>query len=197
MQGMIAEYERAKIIERHRRGKIHNAKMGSVNVLGGAPYGYHYIDRYAGGGQACYKINEEEATLVRKIFSWIGQERLSVGENCRRLKNENIFSPKGKSYWDRRVIWGMLKNPAYKGQAAFGKTKVGPRLPAVRPQRHSSEQPRKNNSFYDVEKENWIYIPVPAIIEESLFDAAQDQLAENKKTFRMTRRGAVHLLQGL
>lgn len=39
MQGMIAEYERSKIMERHRRGRIHIAKKGSVNALSGAPYG--------------------------------------------------------------------------------------------------------------------------------------------------------------
>jgi site-specific DNA recombinase len=37
VQGMMAEYERAKIIERHRRGKLHAARVGSVNVLSGAP----------------------------------------------------------------------------------------------------------------------------------------------------------------
>jgi len=52
VQGMIAEYERAKIIERHRRGKRHAARAGAVNVLSGAPYGYRYISKYEGGGQA-------------------------------------------------------------------------------------------------------------------------------------------------
>jgi site-specific DNA recombinase len=40
VQGMIAEHARAKILERSRRGKRHKAQAGSVNVLGGAPYGY-------------------------------------------------------------------------------------------------------------------------------------------------------------
>ncbi len=44
VQGMMAEYERAKIVERHRRGKLHAARAGIVNVLAGAPYGYRYID---------------------------------------------------------------------------------------------------------------------------------------------------------
>ena len=35
-QGMIAEYERAQILERSRRGKRHRAKAGEVSVLGGA-----------------------------------------------------------------------------------------------------------------------------------------------------------------
>jgi site-specific DNA recombinase len=56
MQGMIAEYERAKILERSRRGKRHAAKAGSVAVLSGAPYGYRYICKQDGGGQAHYSI---------------------------------------------------------------------------------------------------------------------------------------------
>ena len=39
-QGMIAEYERAQIAERRRRGKKHMAQQGGVNVLSGASYGY-------------------------------------------------------------------------------------------------------------------------------------------------------------
>jgi site-specific DNA recombinase len=42
-QGMIAEYERAQIAERCRRGKKHMAQQGGVNVLSGAPYGYRYL----------------------------------------------------------------------------------------------------------------------------------------------------------
>ncbi len=68
MQGMIAEYERAKIMERHRRGKIHSAKRGSVSVLSTAPYGYHYINKHTGGGKASLEIIAEQATVVRKIF---------------------------------------------------------------------------------------------------------------------------------
>ena len=41
-QGMIAEYERAQILERSRRGKRHRARRGEIGVLGGAPYGYRY-----------------------------------------------------------------------------------------------------------------------------------------------------------
>ena len=68
MQGMIAEYERAKIMERSRRGKIHGAKMGNITTLCGAPYGYHYIAKQPGVGQALYEINIEEAEIVKKIF---------------------------------------------------------------------------------------------------------------------------------
>src|SRR3990167_4593031 len=80
MQGMIAEYERSKIMERYRRGKIHAAKKGCVNILGGAPYGYDYINKQTAGGQARYEINLEKAEVVRKIFSWFVHERISLCE---------------------------------------------------------------------------------------------------------------------
>ncbi|KAI9575709.1 hypothetical protein GQX74_015521 [Glossina fuscipes] len=71
----------------------------------------------------------------------------------------------GKKGWDRSVIWGMLKNPAYKGQAAFGKTKI--------------------------------YVKVPNIVDEDVFDIVQEQLADNRKIARTRGRGAKHLLQAL
>jgi site-specific DNA recombinase len=197
MQGMIAEYERAKIMERNRRGKIHCAKRGSVNVLGTAPYGYRYIDKHTGGGQASLEINDEEAITVRNIFSWMGRDRMSIGEVCRRLDNEGIPTQKGKKHWDRSVIWAMLKNPAYKGEAAFGKTKTGKILPQIRPQKHATGHPKKGYSVYPVEENDWITIPVPAITSQALFEVVQEQLAQNRKTARTRRRGASYLLQGL
>jgi site-specific DNA recombinase len=65
MQGMIAEYERAKIMERNRRGKLHSARRGSVNVLAGAPYGYRYIRKDRDGGPAQYVIDFAQAKTVR------------------------------------------------------------------------------------------------------------------------------------
>jgi site-specific DNA recombinase len=56
VQGMIAEYERAKILERSRRGKRHGAQMGSVSVLSCAPYGYRYVNTQDSGGEARFDI---------------------------------------------------------------------------------------------------------------------------------------------
>src|SRR6476660_7644909 len=86
VQGMLAEYERAKILERSRRGKRHAAHQGEVSVLSGAPYGYRYIGKHIGGGVARYEVQADEAHIVRQIFQWIGHERVSIGEVCRRLQ---------------------------------------------------------------------------------------------------------------
>jgi site-specific DNA recombinase len=132
MQGMFAEYERAKIMERSRRGKRHAATCGSVSVLSSAPYGYRYISKREGGGAAAFEINDEHATVVKQIFEWVGRDRISIGEVKRRLDAKEILTPRGKSWWDRTTIWAILKNPTYKGFAAFGKTRTGPRRPQLR-----------------------------------------------------------------
>jgi site-specific DNA recombinase len=113
VQGMVAEYERAKILERSRRGKRHAARQGTVSVLSGAPYGYRYAGKQDGAGMARYEIIEEEARIVRRIFGWVGQARLSIGAVCRRLHQEGCLTRTGKTHWDRSTVWGLLRNPAY------------------------------------------------------------------------------------
>ncbi len=197
VQGMIAEYERAKIMERHRRGKRHAARMGAVNVLSGAPYGYRYVSKYEGGGQARYDIIPEEARLVRQVFDWVGRDRLTIGEVCRRLTRAGEVTRTGKRVWDRSVVWGMLKHPAYMGTAAFGKTRQEPLRPRLRAQRGRPRQPRRAMSTVDVPQEEWYPIPVPALVEPEVVAAVQEQLQENRRHARQSRRGALYLLQGL
>jgi site-specific DNA recombinase len=195
VQGMVAEYERAKILERSRRGKRHAARQGSVNVFAGAPYGYRYLGKHDGGGAARYEMVEEQARVVRQVFHWVGRERASIGEVCRRL--QGCPTSGGKLDWDRTTIWAMLRNPAYKGEAAFGKTRVGPRPARLRPVRGGSEQPRRAYGLYDTPAEERITVPVPRLVDPALFDAVSEQLAENRHRSRQSGRGARYLLQGL
>jgi len=197
VQGMIAEYERAKIIERHRRGKRHAAQAGVVNVLSGAPYGYRYVAKYAGGGQARYEIVPDEARLVRQVFDWVGRDRQTIGEVCRRLTRAGEVTRTGKTVWDRSMVWGMLKNPAYIGTAALGKTRQEPLRPRLRAQRGRALQPRRAVSTVDMPPEDWFSIPVPAIVDPEVFAAVQAQWQENRRHARQSQRGALYLLQGL
>jgi site-specific DNA recombinase len=197
VQGMMAEYERAKILERSRRGKRHAAKAGAVNVLCGAPYGYRYVGKYEGGGQARYEVIEAHAEVVRQIFAWVALDSCSIGQVCRQLQEREILSPRGKSYWDRTTVWAILKNSAYVGQARFGKTRVGPQRPRLRGQRGKPAQSRRDASVYDTPVEDQIVIPVPAIVEEVIFTAVAEQLAENRVRRRERQCGNRYLLQGL
>ncbi len=197
VQGMIAEYERAKIMERSRRGKRHGAQVGNVSVLSCAPYGYRYVNKQDGAGEARFEILLEEARVVRQVFSWVGRDRCTIGEVRRRLEAAREQTRTGKTVWDRATIGGMLNNPAYKGEAAFGKTALEPLRPRLRAQRGRSLQPKRAYSHHDVPDEQWMRIPVPALVDAALFDAVQEQLQENRKRARVPQRGARYLLQGL
>ena len=197
VQGMMAEYERAKIVERHRRGKLHAARAGVVNVLAGAPYGYRYIDKHAGGGQARYEILPDEARVVRQVFDWVGRDRLTIGEVCRRLTQAGERTRTGRTVWERSVVGGILHNPAYQGSAAFGKTRQGPLRPRLRAQRGRPLQPRRATADYGVPASEWLPIPVPALVDTGVFAAVQEQLQDNRRHARQSRRGARYLLQGL
>jgi site-specific DNA recombinase len=197
VQGMVAEYERAKIQERSRRGKLHAARKGSVNVLSGAPYGYRYVSKHDGDGVARYEIIAEQAQVVRQIFAWVGRDRLSLGEVCRRLLRQDCPTRSGKRVWDRSTVWAILRNPAYRGDACFGKTRAGPRAARPRPVRGGSEQPRRAHRPVDAPATEWISVAVPAVVDAALFEAVQDQLAENRQRSRQGARGARFLLQGL
>jgi site-specific DNA recombinase len=197
VQGMVAEYERAKILERSRRGKRYAAQSGDLSVLSGAPYGYRYVRKQDGGGQARYEVLVEEARVVRQIFAWLGRDRLSIGAVCRRLQAAGERTRTGRTTWDRSVVWAMLRNPAYKGEAAFGKTRQGPAQPRLRAQRHQPLQPRRARSVQEMPPDARLSIPVPALISADLFAAVQEQLAENRQRARQGQRGARFLLQGL
>src|SRR6476660_2024788 len=88
-QGMIAEYERAQILERSRRGKRHRAHGGEVSVMSGAPYGYRYM-RKTDEAPAAYIIDESEAGVVRRVYEMYTVDGFSIGEITRRLNAEGI-----------------------------------------------------------------------------------------------------------
>jgi len=199
MQGIIAEYERAKFMERSRRGKRHAAQSGSLNVMSGAPFGYRYISIREGGGQARFEPNAEQARIVQQIFSWIGRDRCSLHEVCRRLQKAGALTASGRRVWSRQAVWHILQNPAYIGQAAYGKTRMMPRTRKTRPRppRGRPAEPRRSNAPVAIDSKEWVFVPVPALVNERLFRAAQQQLEENRARVRLGRRTLGHLLQGL
>lgn len=197
VQGIIAEYERAKILERTRRGRIHAARRGQVSALTGAPYGYRYLDKHRGHGVAAYQVIEEEARLVRDMFRWVGLEGCSLREVARRLEKLGMRTPQGLGRWRAGTIAKMLRNPAYHGRAAFGKSRMGERRPRLRPPRGKPEVPKDPHSRYTQPTTEHISIAVPALVDTDLFAAVQERLEENRRRLRVSRRGPGYLLQGL
>ncbi len=195
VQGMIAEYERAKILERSRRGKIHRARQGSVNVLGGAPYGFLYVKK-TDDTPASYRVLLPEAKVVRTIFDSLAHKQKSLGQIAHDLNGANIPSPGGANRWSRSSIRNIARNPAYVGKAAFGKTEVVVSGKTLRPRRGSAGASKKGTTQRPRPATEWINIDVPLIVSREIFDAAQEQLARNRKLSPRNGRSR-HLLQGL
>jgi site-specific DNA recombinase len=195
-QGMIAEYERAQILERSRRGKRHRAKAGEVSVLGGAPYGYRYI-RKANDAPARYEIDAAEAEVVQVVYDKYTVEGLSIGAIARLLREMRLPTRRRVTRWERSVVWAILRNPAYRGTACFNKTQVGPRQKVTRPFRLSGRTVHGEMSCsHERSRDEWIEIPVPAIISEEIFALAAERLADNKR-FAPRRTIEPSIVQGL
>ena len=195
MQGMIAEYERAKILERTRRGRRFNARQGRVSVLGHAPYGYRYITKHAGDGEARYDVVRDEARVVRDLFRWVGLEGLSLGQAARRLTARHVPTRTGAASWNRATVRGLLLNPAYAGEAHWGKTRLETRSPHARPRRGQPDVPRRDKVARPTPRSEREIIAVPALISKELFAAAAERLADNRRRQRPAE--ASFLLSGL
>jgi site-specific DNA recombinase len=195
-QGMFAEYEKAQLMERYRRGKAHRARTGSVNVLSGAPFGYRYVRKSDHAG-AAYEIIDHEAVLVAEMFRRYADDGASIADLARWLASQGAATGTGKSRWDRSVVWAMLRNPAYAGTAVFGKTMAVAGTPAInRVARLQGRSVPRAVKTVDRPKAEWTQIPVPAIVTATTFERAGQRLEDNKR-FASRNSKVPSLLQGL
>ena len=175
VRGLFAEYERAKISERYRLGKLRKVKEGHI-LVSEPRYGYDYIPKQ-NDKHGYYKINPEEARVVKMIFSWIADEGMTLRAVVRRLQKEGIKPRKSKrGVWSTSTLSTMLRNRAYIGEACWGSSY------AVIPDKPLKEQKYKKvkkTSRRKKPKEEWITIPVPPIITTELFDKARKQIEAN------------------
>ena len=158
VQSVIAEYERAKISERSRRGKLYRARAGEA-VHWRAPFGYVRVPRQ-GERAAHLVVNEEQAALVRRIFADYTTGGLSLRQITLALNAEGVPTPEGKR-WITSTLGRMLKREAYVGRAWVNTTKmVDDRGPGRRPR----QVPRPRSE--------WIAVPCPRIVDDATFEAA-------------------------
>ena len=122
---------------------------------------------------------------------------VSIGEIARWLTERGVPTRTGKAVWDRSSVWGMLRNTAYRGQAAFGKTKTlerhgkPTRTTRVRGERHGRRAARE-----DQPAEKWTLIAVPALVSVETFELAQARLAQNAHFAKRNTKKPT-LLQGI
>ena len=185
MQGVISEYERAKIAERHRRGKLYRVRAGEA-IFWKVPYGYRRVPRTA-EGPARLEIHEPEADIVRGIFDDIVSAGSSVRAISRRLYADGIASPNGREVWATSTLSGLIRNRTYMGSAEwFRHETTSPPRPG---QTHARRTLRP--------EEDWIRVPVPAIITEETFEATQRVKRDNSMFSPRRTTPGTWLLRGL
>ena len=146
---------------------------------------------------ARFEVVEAEAHIVGLIFAWIGVDRMSLREVCRRLRQMGYQTRKGSSYWYASTIRSMLDNPAYIGRAIFGRSRFLPPRPRLRPIRGHIKPSLRATSRVAVPREEWIEIPVPSLVDPTVFELARTQLEENRRRKRHQKTGRCWILQGL
>lgn len=183
IQGAFAEYERAKLVDRSRRGKLQKARMGQVmNVR--APYGYHYVPKCDGVPPAVV-VEESEAEVVRQIFRWF-TEGWSIYGITRALTQRKIPTKFERSAWSKASIYRILKNPAYLGTLFFNCTGY------VAPETATGRLRRVRRP-----KEEWIAVAIPAVVEGELFEQAQRRFQQNQQFAKRNNKRREYLLRGL
>jgi site-specific DNA recombinase len=167
-----------------------------VNVLSGAPFGYRYV-RKNEHVDACYEVVAYEAAIVAELFRRYVEDGASIADLTRWLTTTGVATRTGKARWDRSVVWGMLRNPAYAGRACFGKTMRTADQPGLnRTARLAGRATPRSYSVTDRARTDWLEIPVPALVAENTWQRAQRRLEDNKRY--ATRNSKVpSLLQGL
>jgi len=191
-QGILAEYERSKILERTRRGRMHKARQG-VLACGPAPYGYRHVPA-RDGVPAHLEIDPHEAEVVRQIFDWLVKEELSCKGIAQRLQASPWRTRKGGP-WRDNMLGYMVKNESYTGRRHYNKTM------AAEPRRRRNPGGYVKNlksSHLWRPREEWIAIPVPRIIDDETFHRATEQMKVNAgRCFRNLHGKNRYLLRSL
>jgi site-specific DNA recombinase len=192
IQGAIAEYERAKILERCRRGRLHRARRGEL-APPAPPYGYTYAaKKYGGDGQI--RIHDEEAAMVRQVFAWYTQERVSLYGMVQKL-TASIWKPR-KGVWGSPTILRMLRCEWAIGRAYYNRRTY--HLQDRSGSQPATEKRRLKPVIIERPRSEWIVVPVPRIIDDALFARAQQRIEENRQfAKRRLKRERTYLLRGL
>ena len=164
IQSVIAEYERAKIVERSRRGKLFRARAGEA-VHWRAPFGYTRVPR-RGDQPAHLVVNEAQAAVVRRIFADYTTGAMSLRQITLALNAEGVSTPMGKR-WITSTVGRILRRETYIGRAQVNRTMMVTDTPGARPR----QIPRP--------EEEWIVVPCPPIVDEATFEAAARACRDN------------------
>jgi site-specific DNA recombinase len=185
--GAVAELERAKIMERLTRGKLHRLRQGQVVSQGHCIYGYDYVRKSTLTPPALV-INEQEAATVRLIFEMYAEGTAGPDRIARLLEERRIPTRKGNKLWLATQIKSMLSNHTYTGLRYYN------RMTSVKDAPDGKSTSKRGTLVYR-DRSEWIGVKVPAVVCQEVFDKAQQRLRAGRERYRQP---AVHyLLSGM
>ena len=192
VQGAFAEYERVAISERMRRGRRYKLKQG-LSVPWPVPYAYQY-QKATDTQKNAWIVDEARKIIVKEVFEWYTDEKLGQYAIAKRLNQQKVPSPAGK-LWNSGIVGRILRQSAYKGTAYFSR-KEAVYKDIGKPKRQGRGRLRCPR-YTPQPVENWISIPVPAIISEDTWNLAQELLKMNTKLASRNNKKHNYLLKGL
>jgi len=194
VMGLFHDYERIKIAERFRRGKLFKVKNG---ILFGwnPPFGYTYVKGDKNKSiSGSFKINESEADIVRMIFKWFTEEQLTIRQIIMRLYEQKIYPRKNKDgHWATSTLSRLLRDTTYIGKTHFNKREA---IEAANPHKKDGYRKIKKTSRKNRPITEWHELSVPSIIDEKTYLGAQQQLKINSQ-FSMRNKIHEYLLSTL
>jgi site-specific DNA recombinase len=192
IKGLFAEYERAMITERLRRGKLYRIRQGQL-VNPNPPYGYRYIPISQPQGGRWVK-EPVEAAVVRQVYGWYVTEGLTIHQIVDRLNDLGAAAPPRGQLWRYSTVQAILSQPAYTGQAYYNRSRVCHE--AVGQPRQHGRGYRQSPQHLPRPETEWIPVSVPALLSETIWEQAQEQLRMNQK-FATRNQRRFYLLRGL
>jgi site-specific DNA recombinase len=194
IRSAVAEYERTLIAERMRRGRQAKLRSGQLLPWTRAPYGY-LLDAERPRDASRVRIDPVQAAVVDQVFAWYieAQQSVSLYQVAKRLTDAQIPTPRGGSRWNPASVRNILRSPTYMGIAYSGRSRPVP----ARRRRSALKPVGSGESQQPTPQEEWIAVPVPAIISQETFEAAQHRLDRNVQLSRRNNTAHDYLLRGL
>lgn len=193
IQGAVSELEKAKMLDRLRRGMKYAVEKKGQVIGSNTPYGYRFV-RKTETTPAHWEVDPREAEIVRLVFDLYVNKNLKGVEIARFLEIEGMQSRSSANIWWGSSIYAILKNETYLGTAYMFKRK------AIKPKNHpklKKYRKRKNSGKKERPREDWIGIPVTPLIDQKTWDTAQRLLKKNANRARRNNIKNQYLLRSL
>ena len=190
IRGAVAEYERSLISERMRRGKVAKLRTGQLLPWTRGHYGYSVDPDHPRDPRGVH-VDDFEGAIVRQIFAWYLEEGATLYVVAKKLEDAKVTTPRGRGYWTTCSVRHILRDPAYMGLTYGNRC-----LSVAARQRMSPLRPVGPGISHVVRPhDEWIGVPIPAIVTPEVFETVQEKLAHNQQSAPRNTKHA-YLLSG-